>query len=491
MSPDTTKTGPSEPAKPDDDSVRKDPYEAARTKVIDSFEDREGDVGNLSFARSILLETTLATLDKADTETELDKRSRTIAAYIGRITHTTEDKINKEVVEGLKSHVVLNAKLLTEMLLTSKDKPQIINALMFCLGIAEKDKDGVERSVDDAKTKSFATIKRMIDGSNKAEKPMGWAMVGLMEPAIRIEFGKQHLKSLALLKEANKHGVISHMEAKDIRGKELEPEDKAEFARLYKERNDFYLKAREHAQFAYGSTNQAGEMLTIKNTLLTVFEGAMWATIATNVGVNMWVDDAWKHPVKLAGHLVSIPHIWGAGGAILAKRILTSPEAAHFSVRSAANRSTEEKRSGQQALKDFTAMTPKAADILTGGGNKALSLIGTYTHKCAEAAEQPTPYGFMAYLQTIKKQDKDTKKQDDAIKTDTTKVTASIADIEKVEGMIKLQGDSALTIDGAPIDEQSWKRLTYGLNIWNITGDNAAAAFNEHMTEVIPDDVTA
>ncbi|MFH1284920.1 MAG: hypothetical protein ABIH78_05050 [Candidatus Peregrinibacteria bacterium] len=343
---------------------QKDEAEKAQRKLTEAIKDRQTEkpTNREDFVRSAVMENFRARIKRAEdawkrarikagassfTEDlgELQKRlneatlpyeermketAEFAEAYIRKITESTGGKLTKEMVIKMRDSVASAGDVV--VLLSSLENKGLVDALRWVLDMSHVEK-GAEKSVSSGKGPAFEALLAELEKSpklNNEKIPFVWMIMSMMKPVDKTELAKLHISKNNLdiqqakffLEEGNKMGVFGPQEMVEIlevsfkgASADITPERLERYAVTYKAQHDFVKEAKLLIP-PYGSVNEAGEKLTLKNTLFFVAKLAAGATIGANIITSIYDSGEFKSPGAALKSIVTNHNIIGAGAVL-------------------------------------------------------------------------------------------------------------------------------------------------------------------------------
>lgn len=198
--------------------------------------------------------------------------------------------------------------------------------------------------------------------TNSQFKDLAWMVVRFMNPEDQLAFAKEYTKgfspqqALSFMEEGL--GAFSPNQIEEVLGglkggkaevtTLLTDDRRAKQTSLYAAQRDFSRQAKERAKTSYGSTNDAVEMMTLKNGGLFLIQLASAGTILGNVVANAWSSGKFR-VTNLKGALNESTAI--AAGAFTMAHLAKDKEPLAEKFASAEERQSKEKKNAIAGLK--------------------------------------------------------------------------------------------------------------------------------------------
>lgn len=278
------------------------------------------DLSTKNSAGTLTTEELNATMDRADREIlqVMESMLQISRGYIETLIMASNNrKLTAEILAKMMNSQTLDIAKLADLMMEGDKHKDLIETLKWALKVSVKDESGTGRAVGFPEDKAFKTLTDEFN-QNGDTVIYAWMILALLDqndPQTKekflIAYVKENKKSsdqaLTFLEDGNKRGVISMEQMRQVLnktgnfiGQSKDQFDKKSdrYAKIYEVQNNFMKQAVALTEKSYGSSNDAGDVINIKNTLITAGKGMLWATIIGNTLVELFSEGSWDIDVQ-------------------------------------------------------------------------------------------------------------------------------------------------------------------------------------------------
>lgn len=314
----------------------------------DMWEQIRSDLSTKSQAGTLTVDELNTVMDKVDKEILqiMESLMQISKGYIDTLIMASNNKkLTAEILAKMMNSKTLDIATLVDLMMKGEKHKDLIETLKWALRVSVKDERGTKRAVGFPEDKAFKTLTDELN-RNGDTVLYAWMILALLDkndPKTKekflINYIKENKKSpdqaLAFLEDGNKRGVISMAQMRDVLNKtenfsgatkEQFDQKSDRYAKIYELQNNFMKEAVALTEKSYGSTNDAGDVINLKNTLLTAGQGMLWATIIGNTLVELFSEGRWDIDVQTFREIFTKKYTVGSAIGLAVIHVATKDE---------------------------------------------------------------------------------------------------------------------------------------------------------------------
>ncbi len=332
---------------------------------------------------------------------EMGEIVKTMQAYILEMTKYAEGKkLTAEVLSKMIHGLNTKVSSVADTLLLDKAKyGDLIEAMKWSLGMSKK-VDGTEHSVAYSETAAIAALKKHFKDP-EVEKFV-WTIVTYMDPeekkiAFLVDYIKEVPDPMKVLEAGNLQGALSSIEMEEIltkSGKSPDPvaKKREEYDAIWNTQQETIVKKTKYMMGkSVGARNAAGDMITIKNTIVFLLKAFAVGTLTANTAVSLFYKGRIKNPAEAVKSAVT--NFWSltaATGLGIAKLATAEETPGEYVTKTDSASKEHAKANVRNVIKGEPGLVP-FFDLDNFSGAKAIFDFSQHVKKTVNDDSNPLP----------------------------------------------------------------------------------------------------